>query len=136
MLYQIVGSGKTMFHAVDDTWCWRFRVGDRYFGRFWTQTVRFLARSKILGPEEGGDPDRCKRFYLRSQPIEIKVRFPNPADAPGSGEVAVEVEHKGHGSRRMILKGAAKDRSKFVRRSDPSGRRRGVQGPPAAAPGP
>ncbi len=52
MLYQIVGSGKTMFHAVDDTWRWRFRVGDRYFGRFWTQTIRFLARSKILGQKK------------------------------------------------------------------------------------
>ena len=42
-LYQFVGAGKTMFNAVDDTWRWRFRVGDKYFGRFWIQTIRFLA---------------------------------------------------------------------------------------------
>ena len=112
MLYQILGSGKTMFHAVDDTWRWRFRVGDRYFGRFWTQTIRFLARSKILGQKKAEIQTERKR-YLRSQPIEIKVRFPNPADAPGSGEVAVEVERKGHGSRRMTLKAAKESRNLF-----------------------
>ncbi len=113
MLYQIIGSGKTMFHAVDDTWRWRFRVGDRYFGRFWTQTIRFLARSKILGQKKAEIQTERKR-YLRSQPIEIKVRFPNPVDAPGSGEVTVEVEHKGHGSRRMTLKSAKESRNLFA----------------------
>ena len=113
MLYQILGSGKTMFHAVDDTWRWRFRVGDRYFGRFWTQTIRFLARSKILGQKKAEIQTERKR-YLRSQPIEIKVRFPNPADAPGSGEVTVEVERKGHGSRRMTLKSARESRNLFA----------------------
>jgi von Willebrand factor type A domain len=113
MLYQIIGSGKTMFHAVDDTWRWRFRVGDRYFGRFWTQTIRSLARSKILGQKKAEIQTERKR-YLRSQPIEIKVRFPNPADAPGSGEVTVEVERKGHGSRRMTLKSAKDSRNLFA----------------------
>jgi von Willebrand factor type A domain len=112
ILYQIVGSGKTMFHAVDDTWRWRFRVGDRYFGRFWTQTVRFLARSKILGQKKAEIQTERKR-YLRSQPIEIKVRFPNPADAPSSGEVAVEVERKGRESRRMILKTSKDNKNLF-----------------------
>jgi hypothetical protein len=112
ILYQIVGSGKTMFHAVDDTWRWRFRVGDRYFGRFWTQTIRFLARSKILGQKKAEIQTERKR-YLRNQPIEIKVRFPNPGDAPSSGEVAVEVERKGHGSRRLTLKAAKESRNLF-----------------------
>ena len=112
MVYQIIGSGKAMFHAVDDTWRWRFRVGDRYFGRFWTQTIRFLARSKILGQKKAEILTERRR-YLRSQPIEVKVRFPNPADAPASGEVTVEVERKGHGSRRMPLKSSAGTRNLF-----------------------
>ena len=110
--YQISGSGKTMFHAIDDTWRWRFRVGDRYFGRFWTQTIRFLARSKILGQKKA-EIRTERRRYLRSQPIEIKVRFPNPADAPTTGDVSVEVERKGHGSRRLILKAAPGTRNLF-----------------------
>ena len=81
MLYQIVGSGRAMFHAVDDTWRWRFRTGDRYFGRFWTQTIRFLARSKVLGGRKA-EIRTERRRYLRNQPVEVRVRFPNPGDAP------------------------------------------------------
>ena len=110
--YQIIGSGRSMFHAVDDTWRWRFRIGDRYFGRFWTQTIRFLARSKILGQKKA-EIQTERRRYLRSQPVDIKVRFPNPGDAPPGGEVTVEVDRKGHGSRRLALKLAAGSRNLF-----------------------
>ncbi len=112
MAYQIAGSGKAMFHAVDDTWRWRFRAGDRYFGRFWTQTIRFLARSKLLGQKKA-ELRTERRRYLRNQPVEVKVRFPNPGDAPGGGEVAVEVEHQGHGSRRLVLRAATGSKNLF-----------------------
>ncbi|HEY2156052.1 MAG TPA: hypothetical protein VGH33_10515, partial [Isosphaeraceae bacterium] len=104
MLYQFVGSGKSMFNAVDDTWRWRFRVGDRYFGRYWLQTIRFLARSKLLGQRQAEVQTDRKR-YQRNDPIVVRVRFPNPALAPGSREVTVEVERKdGQGPRKLALK--------------------------------
>lgn len=112
MAYQIAGAGKSMFHAVDDTWRWRFRAGDRYFGRFWTQTIRFLARSKLTGQRKA-EVRTERRRYLRNQPVEVKVRFPNPGDAPVSGEVAVEVQQQGHGSRRLTLRPAAGSRNLF-----------------------
>ncbi len=104
MLYQFVGSGKAMFNAVDDTWRWRFRVGDRYFGRYWLQTIRFLARSKLLGQRQA-EVQTDRRRYQRNDPIVVRVRFPNPALAPGSREVTVEVERKdGTGPRKLPLK--------------------------------
>ena len=81
VLYQFVGAGKTMFNAVDDTWRWRFRVGDRYFGRYWIQTIRFLARSKLLGQKQAEVPTDRRR-YQRNQPVQVRVRFPNPGLAP------------------------------------------------------
>ena len=63
---------------------WRFRVGDRYFGRFWIQTIRFLARSKLLGQQQA-EVQTDRRRYQRNQPIQIRVRFPNPGIAPGGG---------------------------------------------------
>ncbi len=102
-LYQFIGAGKTMFNAVDDTWRWRFRVGDRYFGRFWIQTIRFLARSKLIGQKQA-EIQTDRHRYQRNQPIQIRVRFPNPAVAPPGGEVHVLVERKGLGSRRLPLK--------------------------------
>jgi hypothetical protein len=103
VLYQFVGSGKAMFHGFDDTWRWRFRVGDKYFGRFWVQTVRFMARSRLLSQRQAEVVTDRKR-YQRGQPIQIRVRFPNPALAPKSGDITVQVERKGQGPRKLALK--------------------------------
>jgi hypothetical protein len=112
VLYQFVGSGKTMFNAFDDTWRWRFRVGDRYFGRFWIQTLRFMARSKLLGQRQA-EVTTDRRRYERNQPIQLRVRFPNPALAPASGEVRVQLERKGQGPRQLSLKLAPGTRNVF-----------------------
>jgi hypothetical protein len=101
-----------MFNAVDDTWRWRFRVGDRYFGRFWIQTIRFLARSKLLGQRQA-EVQTDRRRYQRNQPIQIRVRFPNPGVAPAGSEIHVQIEQKGHGSRKLALKQAPGSRSLY-----------------------
>jgi hypothetical protein len=111
-VYQFVGAGKSMFNAVDDTWRWRFRVGDKYFGRFWIQTIRFLARSKLLGQKQA-EVQTDRRRYQRNQPIQVRVRFPNPALAPTTGEVTVQVERKGQGPRKLTLKQAPGTRNLF-----------------------
>jgi hypothetical protein len=102
ILYQFVGAGKTMFNAVDDTWRWRLRVGDRYFGRFWIQTIRFLARSKLQNQKQA-EIQTDRLVYQRNQPIQIRVRFPNPGLAPASRELNVQVERTGKGPRKLTL---------------------------------
>ncbi|AGA26204.1 VWA domain-containing protein [Singulisphaera acidiphila] len=111
-LYQFVGSGKTMFSAVDDTWRWRFRGGDRYFDRYWIQTIRFLARTKLTGQKQA-EIETDRRRYQRNQPIQIRVRFPNPALAPTRGEVVVQIERKGQGPRKLTLKQSPGTRNLF-----------------------
>ncbi len=101
VLYQFVGAGKSMFHAFDDTWRWRFRVGDQYFGRFWVQTVRFLARSRLLGQRQAELQTDRKR-YERGDVVEFRARFPNPALAP-AGDLTVEITRKGSGSSKLKL---------------------------------
>jgi hypothetical protein len=102
VLYQFVGAGKSMFHAFDDTWRWRFRAGDRYFGRFWVQTIRFMARSKLVG-QRNAEVQTDRKRYQRGQPIQFRVRFPNPGLAPKTGDIAVQLEHRGQGPRRLAL---------------------------------
>lgn len=111
-LYQFVGSGKSMFSAVDDTWRWRFRVGDRFFGRFWIQTIRFLARSKLVGQKQA-ELTTDRRRYRRNQPILVRARFPNPALAPTNGEIVVQIEKKGQGPRKLTLNASPTARNIF-----------------------
>jgi len=103
ILYEFIGAGKAMFNAFDDTWRWRFRAGDQYFGRFWVQTVRFLARSKLVGQRQA-EVATDRRRYQRGQPIQLRVRFPNPALAPSTSDVQVEVARQGQGTRKLKLK--------------------------------
>jgi len=110
--YQFVGAGKTLFSGIDETWKWRFRVGDRYFGRYWTQSLRFLARTKLLGQRQAEIvTDRLR--YQRNQPIQVRVRFPNPALALGIKSVNVQVERKGEGSRTLTLEAVPGNPSVF-----------------------
>jgi hypothetical protein len=102
-LYQFAGLGKAMFHAFDDTWRWRFRAGDRYFGRFWVQAIRFLARSKLVGQRQA-EIQTDRRRYERGQPIQLRVRFPNPGLAPAGGTITVQVERNNLGPRKLSLK--------------------------------
>ncbi len=103
VLYQFVGLGKSMFHAFDDTWRWRYRAGDRYFGRFWVQTIRFLARSRLVGQRQA-EIQTDRRQYQRGQPIQIRARFPNAGLAPKSGDLTIQVGRVGQGSRKLALK--------------------------------
>ena len=112
LLYQFNGAGKVMFSAYDDTWRWRFRVGDNGpFGRYWIQTIRFLARSKMLGRKQAEISTDRKR-YTRNQTALVQVRFPNPALAP-KDQVDVEVARKGQTAKRLPLKIAPGSKNVF-----------------------
>lgn len=106
LLYQYVGAGKVVLQAFDETWKWRFRAGDRYFGRYWIQTLRFLARSKLLGQKQA-ELLTDRRQYQRQQPIRIQVRFVNPGLAPSTGRATAEVVRAGQPPKRVELKRSA-----------------------------
>jgi hypothetical protein len=42
------GFGRVFFVGVDSTWRYRYRVGDLYHHRFWSQTIRWAATDKPL----------------------------------------------------------------------------------------
>jgi hypothetical protein len=105
LLYQYAGAGKVFFSAIDDTWRWRLRIGDKYFGRYWVQMMRFLARSKLVGQRQAEvATDRLR--YRRGQPIQVQVRFPNPALAQDLRALTVEVKREGQGARKVTLRPA------------------------------
>src|SRR5688572_9545487 len=72
---QYVGAGKVLFHATDETWAWRFRVGDVYFARYWVQTIRYLSRSKLLGKDRTAELSTDREEYPRGEPVRLRVRF-------------------------------------------------------------
>jgi hypothetical protein len=111
---QYVGAGKVLFHATDDTWRWRFRVGDVLFARYWVQAVRYLSRSKLLGKDQAVELSTDRREYHRGDPIRLRVRFIDDRQAPAQDdEVVVVLEREGDKNQRIKLERNAVSRGVF-----------------------
>ncbi len=104
ILLQQVAAGKVLFHATDETWRWRFRTGDLYYGRYWIQAVRYLSRSHLIGKDRTAELTVDQQVYQRGQPATFRVRFVDerfiPSDSSG---VSVTVERKGEGRQTVKL---------------------------------
>ncbi|HEX4149820.1 MAG TPA: hypothetical protein VHY20_12565, partial [Pirellulales bacterium] len=101
---QYVGAGKVLFHATDETWRWRYRVGDVYFARYWVQTLRYLSRAKLLGKDRWADLSVDRRQYRRGESALFRVRFIDERRAPATDDgVTVVIEQQGHQTRRLQL---------------------------------
>ena len=61
--YHYSGQGRVMFIGTDSTWLWRQNVGDRFFYKFWGQSVRFVARR---------DESDSKKTKIEVQPVRIQ----------------------------------------------------------------
>ena len=70
---QWVGSGQVLFHATDETWRWRYRVGDVFFARYWVQTIRYLSRSRLLGKDRSAELTVDRRLYQQGE--SVRMRF-------------------------------------------------------------
>lgn len=111
---QYVGAGKVLFHATDDTWRWRYRVGDVYFARYWVQAVRYLSRSKLLGQESAVELSADRREYRRGEPVRLRVRFIDERQAPVADDgVTVILEREGQPNQRVKLARNATNRGIF-----------------------
>ena len=82
ILLSYAGAGKVIFHASDETYRWRFRVGDVYFARYWIQTLRYLSRSKLLAQNNSAELSSDRDEYRRGDMVRLRVRFFDDRLAP------------------------------------------------------
>jgi hypothetical protein len=90
-----------LFHATDETWRWRFRLGDAYFGRYWVQALRYLSLA-----HDGARPlvvRVAQEKYDLGKPVVVEARFQDERFAPTDGEVSVIVESEGRSSQTVKL---------------------------------
>lgn len=101
---QRFGAGKVLFHATDELWRWRFRTGDVFYGRYWVQVVRFLARSKLLGKDPTAELLVDRKAYRSGESVNVRVRFVDEKLAPAAKDgVVVVVEREDGAQTRLTL---------------------------------
>ena len=73
---QNYGFGRVVYVGLDSTWRWRFKQGDKYHHRFWSQVIRWAAsdRALIAGNEHVRFGIR-EPVYRSDQEIEMIVRL-------------------------------------------------------------
>lgn len=114
IIMQYVGAGKVLFHATDETWRWRYRVGDVFFARYWVQAVRHLSRSKLLGGDRAVELSADRREYRRGEPVRLRVRFIDERQAPVADDgVTIVLEREGQQNERLKLLRNATNRGVF-----------------------
>jgi hypothetical protein len=90
--WQFAGEGKVMLVGLDSTWLWRQNVGERFFYKFWGQSIRFTARK-----EEERNRTRINITPPRLQPgdeamIEL-FAFNEKGDPLSNGRVKITREN-------------------------------------------
>jgi hypothetical protein len=104
IVFQRYGAGKVLFHATDETWRWRFRVGDLYYGRYWIQTLRYLTPSRLLGQDRAAELTLTQTVYQKGEPVSVRVRFLDDRQTPVNDDgVTVVIERPGDPQRKLKL---------------------------------
>ncbi len=106
IMQYVGGGGKVLFHATDETYRWRRRVGDLYFARYWIQTLRFLTRSKLAEGDRSARLSTDRRDYasLGDDPVRMQVHFSDDRLAPlDDNGVTVELEQTGRQTQKVQL---------------------------------
>ena len=58
--------------STDEMWRLRFLTQDKYYGRYWLQTLRYLTRS--TGKDQIGELTTDRRIYERGEPITVRLK--------------------------------------------------------------
>jgi hypothetical protein len=86
---QNYGFGRVLFIGLDSTWRWRYKVGDVYHHRFWSQVIRWAAADKplVAGNEQVRFGTR-EPVYQQGQDVDLVVRLGEEVKPLGASAVA------------------------------------------------
>lgn len=72
---QPFGAGKCFLELVDSTWLWRWRVGDRYFYRYWGQVLRTLTPKELPGNSRFVQLNADRSNYRLGEKVSLSARL-------------------------------------------------------------
>jgi hypothetical protein len=89
---QNYGFGRVLFVGLESTWRWRYKIGDVYHHRFWSQTIRWAASDKpLVAGNESVRFGTRGAVFPQGQPVDVVVRLAEEGTKPGGAEEAVAV---------------------------------------------
>jgi uncharacterized membrane protein len=102
ILQRRAGAGMVLFHATDETWRWRYQVGDVFFARYWIQTIRYLSRTKLLGKDQAARLSTNRKQYAQGEPVRLRLEFTDPRLSPADGRDVTILLRRGDQAERQL----------------------------------
>ena len=75
------GGGRTLYLGFHSTWRWR-KLGERYFDRFWVQSIRYLVEGRLVGGRRRGRITTDRDVYAIGSRVAIAARLYTAAFEP------------------------------------------------------
>jgi hypothetical protein len=75
MAVQSFGAGRCLITLNDTTWRWRWRVGDRYFYRYWGQALRAMTPTEVPGGNRFAQVNADRAEYLLGDRVSVHARL-------------------------------------------------------------
>lgn len=79
---QRFGAGRCLMSLVDSTWRWRYRVGDRYFYRYWGQAIRAMTPQETPGGNRFAQISADRVEYRLGERVSLHARLLDPFYRP------------------------------------------------------
>ncbi|HEY3320263.1 MAG TPA: vWA domain-containing protein [Planctomycetota bacterium] len=96
--WQRYGTGKSMYVGTDQLWRLRFKRGDRYHAKFWSQAIQVLTFSRLLGENKRINVETDQKDYQLGGRVQISVNAHNEVFEPlKTPQFAIEVVERGTG---------------------------------------
>ena len=106
LVVQHRGRGRVVFLASDETWRFRYRIGDTYHHRFWGNMLRWGAGAKLRDGNAYARVGTDRIHYAPGERVKIRVRLMDADSLPMDGlAVSCKVSDPKGAVREFPLKG-------------------------------
>lgn len=75
VVFRRYGAGKALYLAFDESWRWRYKVGDLYHQKFWNQAAKFVMESPFAVQDRFVSLDSGALSYEPGATAEIRTRI-------------------------------------------------------------
>ena len=106
--WQRYGAGKCMTIATDRLWLLRFKTGDKYHWRAWSQCIQFLTLSRLMGEHKRIRLETDRASYGSSEQVQLYANLLDdnydPVSQPGFDVIVSELDDLEREPQRVTLR--------------------------------
>ncbi len=106
LLERRLGAGRTLFLGINETWRWRFKIGERDQDRFWRQLIHYAAQAPYFANSESLALDADRVSVQPEEPVHVRARVFDEKQASRPYELEIFRDQKRFGTQKLSSVGS------------------------------